>query len=197
MNGNDTELTTWTMSSTSASASIDTGVDTTQETSSSDRTAVAGHMNAMMRGGPGSSRWRSSSDGNPRDERLAAVPGLRIVRTGPKGHGAIVNRSDRIKALSAPYEATSPTSKTRTGRTPQRTLSGSCVLDTPSTIQEASPPAVIELADVPVWELPNVDTGMLENLREGVVGTLNNLNRMNSMALRRFDIAQNTLERIG
>ena len=61
MNGNDTEVTTWTMSSTSASASIDTGVDTTQETSSSDRTAVAGHMSAMMRGGPGSSRWRSSS----------------------------------------------------------------------------------------------------------------------------------------
>ena len=91
MNGNDTEVTTWTMSSTSAS--MDTGIDTTQETSSSDRTAGAGQMNAMMRCGPGSSRRRSTSDGGNRDERLCAVPGLRIVRgTEPKGHGAIVNK---------------------------------------------------------------------------------------------------------
>ena len=68
MNGNDTEVTTWTMSSTSASASMDTGFDTTQDTSSSDRTAGAGQMNAMMRCGPGSSRRRSTSDGGSRDE---------------------------------------------------------------------------------------------------------------------------------
>ena len=50
---------------------------------------------------------------------------------------------------------------------------------------------------MPVWELPNVDTRMLEDLREGVVSTLNNLDRMNTVALRRFDIAQNTAARTG
>ena len=77
MNGHDTEATTFTMSSTSVS--MDTGIDTTQDTSSSDRTAGVGQVNAMMRCGPGS-RCRPSSDGGSRDDRLCEVRGLRIVR---------------------------------------------------------------------------------------------------------------------
>ena len=76
-------------------------------------------------------------------------------------------------------------------------LTSSYTVETPSTIQEASSPAVVELADVPTWELPNVDAGMLEDLQQGVVCTLDKLNRMNSMALRRFDVAQNALDRTG
>ena len=107
----------------------------------------------------------------------------------------MVVKSDRMKALSAPYESTSPTLRTRTARTPQRMLTSSYTVETPSTIQEASSPAVIELADVPAWELPNVDAGMLEDLQQGVVCTLDKLNRMNSMALSRFDLTQDTVDR--